>query len=115
MDPPGVIAYRKGDQEIWEVRSIDNDDAKVNHHVLSDQRPYDLISTQVFVQSICLLGSLFLESKYTQLHVDPFNCYLLRVDSKIVGFFTKEMRQVDNFNLSCIVVCALPSTSIFLR
>lgn len=61
----------------------------------------------VFAQNIALLSKLFLESKDVTYDMRPFVFYVLcevrRGGCAIMGYFSKEKRSPDNYNLSCIL------------
>lgn len=62
---------------------------------------------KLYAQNLCLLGKLFLDHKTLYFDVQHFLFYVLTERSEsgyhIVGYFSKEKRSADNYNLACIV------------
>ena len=87
QDPPGTMVYQKGNQSIFQV---DGKDSKL------------------YCQNLCLLSKLFLDHKTVYYDIQHFNFYLLcqkkNKVNQVVGYFSKEKKSVENFNLSCILV-----------
>ncbi|KAI9225176.1 MAG: acyl-CoA N-acyltransferase [Piptocephalis tieghemiana] len=85
--PPGDEVYRADSFSIFEV----------------DGRKH-----RIYCQNLCLLAKLFLDHKTLYYDVEPFLFYILtEVDDEgchIVGYFSKEKRSANDYNLSCIVV-----------
>ncbi|PVV00051.1 hypothetical protein BB559_000167 [Furculomyces boomerangus] len=85
--PPGDEIYRDGKISIFEV---------------------DGRSSKVYCQNLCLLGKMFLDTKTLYYDVEPFLFYVLcefdGIGYHISGYFSKEKRSVNGYNLSCIAV-----------
>ena len=64
-----------------------------------------------YCQSLCLLAKLFLDHKTCYYDVDPFHFYVLcerdSAGCHIVGYFSKEKKSAEGYNLACIMT--LPS------
>ena len=62
---------------------------------------------KVYCQSLCLLAKMFLDHKTLYYDVEPFLFYVMtRYDSDgyhFVGYFSKEKRCANSYNLSCII------------
>ncbi|KAJ2368536.1 Histone acetyltransferase [Coemansia sp. RSA 2607] len=88
--PPGDEIYRDGDLAVFEV------DGRKN---------------KVYCQNLCLMGKMFLDTKTLYYDVEPFLFYVLCEYSTqgytFAGYFSKEKRSAQAYNLSCIMV--LPS------
>lgn len=56
-----------------------------------------------FCRNLCILSKCFLDHKTVYYDVEPFIFYVLYVDDKIAGYFSKERYDIL-LNLSCIVV-----------
>ena len=63
---------------------------------------------KLFCQNLCLIAKLFLDHKSIYFDVSPFKFYVLYEKDKngfhIVGYFSKEMSDSSEFNLSCIMI-----------
>ncbi|KAI9592531.1 acyl-CoA N-acyltransferase [Syncephalis fuscata] len=85
--PPGDEIYRDGPISIFEV------DGRKN---------------KIYCQNLCLLAKMFLDHKTLYYDVEPFLFYVLtEVTSngcRFLGYFSKEKRSGNDYNLSCIVV-----------
>ncbi|XP_070141139.1 histone acetyltransferase MOF-like [Drosophila kikkawai] len=85
--PPGREIYRKGQISIFEVNGTEE---------------------PLYCQLLCLMAKLFLDHKVLYFDMDPFFFYILcetdREGSHIVGYFSKEKKSIDNFNVACILV-----------
>uniref|UniRef100_A0A8R1DZJ9 histone acetyltransferase n=1 Tax=Caenorhabditis japonica TaxID=281687 RepID=A0A8R1DZJ9_CAEJA len=84
--PPGTEIYRKDNISVFEVDG--KEERNYCHHV-------------------CLIASLFLESKTTFYDTEPFLFYIVTLNDKIgchfAGYFSKEKYEPDLNNLSCIM------------
>jgi histone acetyltransferase MYST1 len=84
--PPGREIYRNGDLAVHELDGKDH---------------------RAYCQKLCLLAKLFLDHKTLYYDVNPFLFYVVsRVDeegSHIVGYFSKEKRSSEGYNLACIM------------
>ncbi|KAH8245500.1 hypothetical protein KR032_010922 [Drosophila birchii] len=85
--PPGREIYRKGQISIFEVNGKEE---------------------PLYCQLLCLMAKLFLDHKVLYFDMDPFYFYILcetdREGSHIVGYFSKEKKSMDNYNVACILV-----------
>ncbi|KAH8409970.1 hypothetical protein KR009_003406, partial [Drosophila setifemur] len=85
--PPGKEIYRKGNISIYEV--------------IGKEEP-------LYCQLLCLMAKLFLDHKVLYFDMDPFYFYILcETDSQgshVVGYFSKEKKSMDNYNVACILV-----------
>ncbi|KAJ1678768.1 Histone acetyltransferase, partial [Spiromyces aspiralis] len=81
--PPGDEIYRDGNLSIFEI----------------------------YCQNLCLLAKMFLDTKTLYYDVEPFLFYVLCEYDKdgyhFAGYFSKEKRSAQGYNLSCIMI--LPS------
>jgi hypothetical protein len=63
---------------------------------------------KLYCQNLCLIAKLFLDHKSIYFDVSPFKFYVLFEKDKngyhIVGYFSKEMSDLSEFNLSCIMI-----------
>ena len=63
---------------------------------------------KLYCQNLCLIAKLFLDHKSIYFDVSPFKFYVLFENDKnghhIVGYFSKEMSDSSEFNLSCIMI-----------
>nr|VZI50006.1 unnamed protein product [Spirometra erinaceieuropaei] len=88
--PPGNEIYRCKNISVFEV---------------------DGYSSKLYCQQLCLLAKLFLDHKTLYYDVEPFLFYVATVRDRwgyhLVGYFSKEKRSAQKYNLSCIMV--LPS------
>ncbi|PIA19707.1 hypothetical protein COEREDRAFT_27675, partial [Coemansia reversa NRRL 1564] len=88
--PPGDEIYRDGNISVFEV------DGRKN---------------KIYCQNLCLIGKMFLDTKTLYYDVEPFLFYILcEYDEKgyhFAGYYSKEKRSVQGYNLSCIMI--LPS------
>ncbi|KAJ1860453.1 Histone acetyltransferase [Coemansia sp. RSA 989] len=88
--PPGDEIYRDGNLSVFEV------DGRKN---------------KIYCQNLCLIGKMFLDTKTLYYDVEPFLFYILcEYDSMgyhFAGYYSKEKRSVQGYNLSCIMI--LPS------
>ncbi len=84
--PPGDEIYRSDCVSVFEV------DGKKN---------------KTYCQNLCLLAKLFLDHKTLYYDVDPFLFYILcEMDDEgahMVGYFSKEKKSVEDYNLACIL------------
>eukprot|EP00158_Paraphelidium_tribonemae_P003058 Partr_v1_DN25869_c1_g1_i2_m2682 putative Histone acetyltransferase len=84
--PPGDEIYRDGNISIFEV------DGRKN---------------KIYCQNLCLMAKMFLDHKTLYYDVEPFLFYVLtEVDESgchFVGYFSKEKRSSNDYNLSCII------------
>ena len=62
---------------------------------------------KIYCQNICFLAKLFLDHKTLYYDVDPFLFYVIcETDDRgchVVGYFSKEKKSQDNYNLACIL------------
>lgn len=58
---------------------------------------------RVFCQRLCIIGKAFIQRKTLYLDVDSYLFYVMTVDGKISGFFSREKGSREH-NLSCILV-----------
>lgn len=84
--PPGKEIYREKNLSVFEVNGKEH---------------------RVYCQNLCLLAKLFLDHKTLYYDVDPFYFYIIaEVDedgAHIVGYFSKEKRSAEDYNLACIL------------
>lgn len=63
---------------------------------------------KLFCQNLSLLSKLFLDHKSIYFDVSPFNFYVLiendHTGPHFVGYFSKELSSLSEFNLACIMV-----------
>nr|ABU97226.1 MOF [Drosophila simulans]ABU97234.1 MOF [Drosophila simulans] len=85
--PPGREIYRKGNISIYEVNGKEE---------------------SLYCQLLCLMAKLFLDHKVLYFDMDPFLFYILcetdKEGSHIVGYFSKEKKSLENYNVACILV-----------
>lgn len=84
-DPPGYRVYHHGERSVsvYEINSVVHPG---------------------YCQRLCLLGKLFLDHKTLFYDVSPFLFYVITLEGKIAGFFSKENTIVSSeFNLACIL------------
>ncbi|VDD80733.1 unnamed protein product [Mesocestoides corti] len=85
--PPGNEIYRSQNISVFEV---------------------DGYSSKLYCQQLCLLAKLFLDHKTLYYDVEPFLFYVVTVHDQsgyhVVGYFSKEKRSAQKYNLSCIMV-----------
>ncbi|EDV45953.1 males-absent on the first protein [Drosophila erecta] len=85
--PPGREIYRKGNISIYEVNGKEE---------------------SLYCQLLCLMAKLFLDHKVLYFDMDPFFFYILcetdKEGSHIVGYFSKEKKSLENYNVACILV-----------
>ncbi|KZV74621.1 hypothetical protein PENSPDRAFT_572780 [Peniophora sp. CONT] len=84
--PPGDEVYRDGSVSVWEVDGRHN---------------------KLYCQNLCLLSKMFLDHKSLFYDVEPFLFYVLteldQHGAQFVGYFSKEKRSPNEWNLSCIM------------
>jgi len=84
--PPGSEIYRNGKISVFEI---------------------DGHKDKIYCQNICFLAKLFLDHKTLYYDVDPFLFYVMcEFDdrgSHVVGYFSKEKKSQDDYNLACIL------------
>lgn len=84
--PPGNEIYRNGKVSVFEV---------------------DGHKDKIYCQNICFLAKLFLDHKTLYYDVDPFLFYVFcETDDRgchVVGYFSKEKKSQDDYNLACIL------------
>lgn len=86
--PPGVLLWENSQYSIYEVEA-DNE------------------SNKLYLQCLCLLGQLFLETKFICYNVDNFLFYVLfdKLSGYAAGFFSKEKPPSwFEYNLACIII-----------
>ncbi|OON21582.1 PHD-finger [Opisthorchis viverrini] len=85
--PPGNEIYRCGNVSVFEV---------------------DGYTSRLYCQQLCLLAKLFLDHKTLYYDVEPFLFYVVALREagcfQLVGYFSKEKRSAQKYNLSCIMV-----------
>ncbi|KAJ3120196.1 hypothetical protein HK098_004790 [Nowakowskiella sp. JEL0407] len=85
--PPGKIVYETDRIRIFEIHGKEE---------------------KLYCQNLCLLSKLFLDHKTIFYDVDPFLFYVLTERQleydNLVGYFSKEKRSYENYNLACITV-----------
>ncbi|KAJ1729912.1 Histone acetyltransferase [Coemansia biformis] len=85
--PPGDEIYRDGNISVFEV------DGRKN---------------KIYCQNLCLIGKMFLDTKTLYYDVEPFLFYVLcEYDADgyhFAGYYSKEKRSVQGYNLSCIMI-----------
>ncbi|KAG4092179.1 hypothetical protein H8356DRAFT_951224 [Neocallimastix lanati (nom. inval.)] len=91
IHPPGTLVYEKDNLRVYEI------DGK---------------KEKLYCQNFCLLSKLFLDHKTVYYDIEPFLFYVL-TEKKIengkeidyvMGYFSKEKRSFDDYNLACILV-----------
>lgn len=91
MHPPGKEIYRDGSFALYEVHG--------NH-----------VRAKPYCQCLCYLAKLFIDQKTIFCDLDSFMFYVLceikDQRSSMVGYLSKEMGNIDDYNLACI--CILP-------
>ncbi|KAA8898810.1 histone acetyltransferase, MYST family [Sphaerosporella brunnea] len=86
---PGTVVYRSGDQEIYEVDGGED---------------------TLFCQNLCLFARFFLDTKSVVYETAGFRFYLSTSLNphthrrRVTGFFSKEKKSWDDYNLACILV-----------
>ncbi|KAJ2764623.1 Histone acetyltransferase, partial [Coemansia nantahalensis] len=85
--PPGDEIYRDGNLSVFEV------DGRKN---------------KIYCQNLCLIGKMFLDTKTLYYDVEPFLFYVLCEHDTdgyhFAGYYSKEKRSVQGYNLSCIMI-----------
>ena len=85
--PPGNEIYRKDNLSVFEI------DGNLN---------------KVYCQNLCLIAKLFLDNKTLFYDVEPFFFYVLTANdqhgSHFVGYFSKEKKCIQKYNVSCIMI-----------
>ncbi|TIA92253.1 hypothetical protein E3P81_01525 [Wallemia ichthyophaga] len=82
LETPGHVIYHKHNERIH----------RIDGHFYKD-----------YVQRLCLFGKLFIDTKTVFFDVEYFDFFLLTEAGIPVAFFSREKRNVDNFNLACII------------
>jgi len=64
---------------------------------------------KLYSQNLCLLSKLFLQHKTRYFEVESFLFYVIceygdETGHRLIGYFSKEKRSSENYNLSCIMV-----------
>ena len=101
--PPGNKIY---DMAI----SPDKSTSKKENRISTSISIYEIKGNEhkLFCQNLCLIAKLFLDHKSIYFDVSPFKFYVLyEKDSNgfhLVGYFSKEMSDSSEFNLSCIMI-----------
>ncbi|VDD89669.1 unnamed protein product [Enterobius vermicularis] len=93
IHPPGKEIYRDGSFVLYEVHG---------NHARAKVPPTP------YCQCLCYLAKLFIDQKTIFCDLDSFMFYVLCEDQKssMVGYFSKETGNIDDYNLACI--CILP-------
>ncbi|VDM20290.1 unnamed protein product [Hydatigera taeniaeformis] len=65
--------------------------------------------SKLYCQQLCILAKLFLDHKTLYYDVEPFLFYVITIHDPregfhLVGYFSKEKRSAQKYNLSCIMV-----------
>ena len=101
--PPGKQIYEMG---ITPDKSTSQKENRISYLVSI----YEILGSeqQLFCQNLCLIAKLFLDHKSIYFDVSPFKFYVLYEKDNngyhIVGYFSKEMSDTSEFNLSCIMI-----------
>ena len=101
--PPGKKIYEMG---IYPDKSTSQKENRISFLVSI----YEVLGSEqkLFCQNLCLIAKLFLDHKSIYFDVSPFKFYVLyEIDNNgyhIVGYFSKEMSDSSEFNLSCIMI-----------
>lgn len=84
--PPGNEIYRDSKVSFWEI---------------------DGRRQRTWCRNLCLLCKCFLDHKALYYDVDPFLFYVMTIKSPqghhVVGFFSKEKENAENYNVACIL------------
>ena len=68
----------------------------------------DGAASKLYCQNLCLLSKLYLDHKTLYFDVSPFMFYALTEDddvgNHIAGYFSKDKKMTNDYNLSCIMV-----------
>ena len=71
---------------------------------------YEILGSEskLYCQNLSLLSKLFLDHKSIYFDVSPFKFYIITENddksSHFVGYFSKELSSLSDFNLACIMV-----------
>ena len=101
--PPGKKIYEMG-------ISPDKSTSKKENRISTSISIYEIKGNEqkLFCQNLCLIAKLFLDHKSIYFDVSPFKFYVLfekdKIGYHIVGYFSKEMSDSSEFNLSCIMI-----------
>ena len=101
--PPGKKIYEMG---IPPEKSTSQKENRISFLVSI----YEVLGSEqkLFCQNLCLIAKLFLDHKSIYFDVSPFKFYVLYEKDNngyhIVGYFSKEMSDSSEFNLSCIMI-----------
>ena len=101
--PPGKQIYEMG---ITPDKSTSQKENRISYLVSI----YEILGSEqkLFCQNLCLIAKLFLDHKSIYFDVSPFKFYVLYEKDNngyhIVGYFSKEMSDTSEFNLSCIMI-----------
>lgn len=88
--PPGNEIYRHNGISVWEIDGSHN---------------------KIYCQNLCLLAKLFFDHKTLYFDVDPFLFYIITEYNEnendcgyeMVGYFSKEKKSPEGYNLACIL------------
>ena len=101
--PPGKKIY---EMEIPPEKSTSQKENRISYLV----SVYEVLGSEqkLFCQNLCLIAKLFLDHKSIYFDVSPFKFYIIYEKDNngyhIVGYFSKEMSDSSEFNLSCIMI-----------
>ena len=101
--PPGKKIY---EMEIPPEKSTSQKENRISYLV----NVYEVLGSEqkLFCQNLCLIAKLFLDHKSIYFDVSPFKFYIIYEKDNngyhIVGYFSKEMSDSSEFNLSCIMI-----------
>ena len=101
--PPGKKIY---EMEIPPEKSTSQKENRISFLV----SVYEVLGSEqkLFCQNLCLIAKLFLDHKSIYFDVSPFKFYIIYEKDNngyhIVGYFSKEMSDSSEFNLSCIMI-----------
>lgn len=82
LETPGQVIYQKHNERIH----------RIDGHFYKD-----------YAQRLCLFGKLFIDTKTVYFDVEYFDFFVLTENHIPVAYFSREKRNVDQFNLACII------------
>ena len=103
QNPPGKKIY---DMKI----SPELSSSKKKDRISESISVYEIKGSEnkLYCQNLCLIAKLFLDHKSIYFDVSPFKFYVLTENDKngnhIVAYFSKEVNELSEYNLSCIMV-----------
>ena len=102
-NPPG--------KKIYEMKILPELSSSKKKERISDSiSVYEIKGSEnkLYCQNLCLIAKLFLDHKSIYFDVSPFKFYVLTENDKngnhIVAYFSKEVSESSEYNLSCIMV-----------